>query len=591
MEMKRLIGFLVALAVISSSPAQPGYAFYDFQPSEPILGVVGDVDAELDETFEELLDGLDLPLAEENRLRNRLLIQLGAMGLSPKEKDSVNVYREPAPEALATYQDLKSTATPGIGTYIIGGSGAGFSEAPWQVALVDPAYKSSYFQGQFCGGSLISMKWVLTAAHCVDDLTVKRVSVFTGTNVLPDGKSEISHFKKNLGASLNAVKKIVVHPDYNSDTLEFDFALLELRKPVPDRFNSIEPISIDSTSPNGFTGQITGWGKIQYSPERYSVTLQKASIDHISDADCATAWGSDFVADSMICGEAGVGVSGCQGDSGGPLAVNDGGTWKLVGVVSWGKPTCSDYANVYAEVSSAYEWISCEAGLANSGYPFTCGDTTLRIDTTPKVAPGSWGVGKIRYQWFADGVPIKRGKKPAYKIARSDYGKELTVLLTDSQGNTLSALLGNVDYGFTVKLYSSSKFLPRIRTSAIGFTKGRYYSRINAYGGATGATRGFVKLPKGTVSWKWGLYDTTANYYAAGSETIWLGSTYDYRGVNIDPSVTQFITETSSWEVIGDYIQAPSNGKGSYYIATSSNGRSYTVYLEYLFGGIWAYYR
>jgi len=42
---------------------------------------------------------------------------------------------------------------------ITGGSSAARGQFPWQVALINDG-------SWFCGGSLISSQWVLTAAHC-----------------------------------------------------------------------------------------------------------------------------------------------------------------------------------------------------------------------------------------------------------------------------------------------------------------------------------------------------------------------------------------------------------------------------------------
>ena len=50
-------------------------------------------------------------------------------------------------------------------TKIVGGTNAGWGDVPWQVALTSGT-GSNIWNYQFCGGTLINAKWVLTAAHC-----------------------------------------------------------------------------------------------------------------------------------------------------------------------------------------------------------------------------------------------------------------------------------------------------------------------------------------------------------------------------------------------------------------------------------------
>ena len=54
---------------------------------------------------------------------------------------------------------------PSISGRIIGGTETSSNEFPWQVYLVMETNSGSRL---VCGGSLIDSKWVLTAAHCLD---------------------------------------------------------------------------------------------------------------------------------------------------------------------------------------------------------------------------------------------------------------------------------------------------------------------------------------------------------------------------------------------------------------------------------------
>ena len=53
---------------------------------------------------------------------------------------------------------------------VVGGENANLGDAPWQVALtmLKEFLLFGIYDKQFCGGTLINAKWVLTAAHCTE---------------------------------------------------------------------------------------------------------------------------------------------------------------------------------------------------------------------------------------------------------------------------------------------------------------------------------------------------------------------------------------------------------------------------------------
>jgi trypsin len=231
--------------------------------------------------------------------------------------------------ALAQETPARNDSSPNI----IGGAPATDDQYPWVVALADAA-EPSY---NYCGGSLIEEDLVLTAAHCT-------AGDAPGDVLVRHGSVDITE------TETYAVADIHVAEGYDEATLAHDWSLIKLAEPVP----GAEPIELAATDPADWgTLEVAGWGvdEAGQAPNE----LQFVEVPHISDEECAAAYGTSFHADSMLCAgdlENG-GVDACQGDSGGPLMWTGGGRAVQVGVVSWGEG-CAEpgrpgvYANVGA---------------------------------------------------------------------------------------------------------------------------------------------------------------------------------------------------------------------------------------------------
>lgn len=163
---------------------------------------------------------------------------------------------------------------------IVGGKDSNEGEWPWQVSL------HMKTQGHVCGASVISNRWLVTAAHCVQDKEkYKWVPTLFGPLHLscsdPDWLSVLfarysqadqwevylglHHQSKTSKSTLRHVKRIISHPQYDPMSYDNDIALMELDSPVT-LSQSIWPVCLpDATHdfPVGKSVWITGWGKLR----------------------------------------------------------------------------------------------------------------------------------------------------------------------------------------------------------------------------------------------------------------------------------------------------------------------------------------
>nr|XP_015801842.2 chymotrypsin-like protease CTRL-1 [Nothobranchius furzeri] len=231
-----------------------------------------------------------------------------------------------------------------LNTRIIGGQDASPGSWPWQVAL-----KWSGFA--YCGGSLITNQWVLTAAHCITSYCLNFTSAHLGLNNLSSS---------NPKEEIRTLEHFICHPEYNKNTLENDLCLLKLSSPV--NFTSyIQPVclaSVNSTFHDGVTTWVTGFGKTDSG--FLANILQEVDVPIVGHKKCS-CYNLNFykITDNMICaGLKAGGKDSCQGDSGGPLVIKSGFSWIQAGIVSFGKGCALPMQpGVYTRVSKYQTWI------------------------------------------------------------------------------------------------------------------------------------------------------------------------------------------------------------------------------------------
>uniref|UniRef100_A0A1L8DQW1 trypsin n=2 Tax=Nyssomyia neivai TaxID=330878 RepID=A0A1L8DQW1_9DIPT len=228
---------------------------------------------------------------------------------------------------------------------IVGGKPVNIEEIPYQVSV-------NYYGQHLCGGSILSDKFILSAAHCIIG-GVEAFSIRSGSNY------------STTEGHVHAVKQIYSHELYDEETTNYDFGIFELAEPITfsDTTRAVSLPEAGEDIEDSTLLKVSGWGATHNHLES-NYHVRAVSVPKVSQVTCNAAYknaflnpnGGDPITEQMFCaGYTEGGKDSCQGDSGGPVVGADN---VQVGVVSWGKGCAlPKFPGVYAKISAVRDWI------------------------------------------------------------------------------------------------------------------------------------------------------------------------------------------------------------------------------------------
>ncbi|XP_055381894.1 trypsin-like [Condylostylus longicornis] len=222
----------------------------------------------------------------------------------------------------ANYIDELLSNKSFIDIKIVGGKAANIKNHPHQVSVQENGF------GHFCGGSLITRKWVLTAAHCFygSKTPISKYFIRAGSTF------------HNKGGVIGFPLKIYIAKKYNPRTNDWDISLIKLKNRFSKKLTSqypIQRITLRKTLPPSKTYlTVTGWGAMRAGAVMLPTQLRKTRVPLISFQYCNRKTNNaGMITKRQFCaGFKQGGKDSCQGDSGGPITIRN----RLVGIVSWG---------------------------------------------------------------------------------------------------------------------------------------------------------------------------------------------------------------------------------------------------------------
>ena len=239
---------------------------------------------------------------------------------------------------------------PNVTMRIVGGVRVDIRDFPYQAIVLGKIGEDT----SFCGGSIISNKWILTAAHCVKRpdgswFDIRDLKVAVG----------IDYFKHPKTLRVIDYQRL---PGYDGNSAVDDIALVKLERELEfsDRIQSVRlPTKFEEKKYEDMRHKawVSGFGRKKFKGKAEPY-LRAVAITIYPDEVC-TALSGTFRSPMVMCaGQLAGGKDSCLGDSGGPLVIQDDTGPVVVGIVSIGYG-CGDIGKLgeYVRVSHYIDWI------------------------------------------------------------------------------------------------------------------------------------------------------------------------------------------------------------------------------------------
>jgi|SRR5579871_3658330 len=365
------------------------------------------------------------------------------MTLSPKWPFAAALIAALAAPVLSPFARAASADEPAIESdyRIVGGELVTNPKAwPWQVAV--------YHKPFLCGGSIISERWVLTAAHCVFNKDGPKVPadqflVIEGTTDL-DGKD---------GRVLKVKRVVTKNESFDFKTHADDVALLELVEPAVSTPVPLARSADAALEAPGRPAVVTGWGRLLFAVQDENgkwmnpLTKQPLSDDQVNTSKlrqvelplvgweaCRDAFKEvkekrpdavGTIDNGNICAGVPEGKKdSCQGDSGGPLVARTADNlYVQIGVVSWGLGCAlPGFPGVYARVSQYESWVREQTSIQQDK-PSPEAQQVAENTFTGK-NPAGLQVA------FAQGTQVRIGQRAQFRVTTREAGYLLLLDVT-----------------------------------------------------------------------------------------------------------------------------------------------------------------